>query len=271
MSPDLILLYELVLKMVMTATIVVTASVAAERSGPFVGALIAALPTSAGATYIILALEHPPSFVAMSAVGSMAGNAVVAVFALAYAALAQRHGTVPSLALATLVWLAGVLLIRAVDWTPAAALALNAGVLAVTIPASARFRRDTPPPAAVKRARYDIPLRALAVALVVAAVTTASHWIGSFASGALAVFPIVMGSFAAILQPRLGGPAAGAVLAHAQIPLIGLCLAFLAVHYLVEPLGVWSGLSSGLAVAAAWSGLLWGARRARLRAVAGRA
>ena len=42
MYPDLILLYELVLKMVMTATIVVTASVAAERSGPFIGALIVA-------------------------------------------------------------------------------------------------------------------------------------------------------------------------------------------------------------------------------------
>ena len=42
----------------MTATIVVAASVLVERSGPFIGALIAALPTAAGAVYIILAIEH---------------------------------------------------------------------------------------------------------------------------------------------------------------------------------------------------------------------
>ena len=47
--------YGLALKMAMTAIVVVITSVAVERSGPFVGALIAALPTAAGAAYIILA------------------------------------------------------------------------------------------------------------------------------------------------------------------------------------------------------------------------
>ena len=69
------------------------ASVAAERSGPFLAALIAALPTAASAAYIILALEHPPAFIAAGAVGSMAANAAVAIFALTYAALAQRRGS----------------------------------------------------------------------------------------------------------------------------------------------------------------------------------
>ena len=64
MSPELLLWYGLALKMAMTATIVVVASVAVERSGAFIGALVAALPTAAGAAYIILALEHPPAFIA---------------------------------------------------------------------------------------------------------------------------------------------------------------------------------------------------------------
>jgi uncharacterized membrane protein (GlpM family) len=106
MSPDPLFWYGLVLKMAMTATIVVVASVAVERSGPFIGALIAALPTAAGAAYIILALEHPPAFIAASAVGSAAANAAVAIFALTYAVLAQRHGIVLSIAVATLVWFA---------------------------------------------------------------------------------------------------------------------------------------------------------------------
>jgi uncharacterized membrane protein (GlpM family) len=265
MSPDLLLWYALALKMVMTATIVVTASVAAERSGPFIGALIAALPTSAGSAYIILALEHDPDFVATSAVGSLTANAVVAVFALVYSALAQRHGITLSIGVATLVWCAAILATQQVRWTPASAVLLNAAVFAVTIPASASYRHDGVPGAAVARARWDIPLRALAVASVVAAVTTASHWIGSFASGTLAVFPIVMGSFVVIMQPRLGGPTAGAVLAHAQIPLIGLGLAFLGVHYLVAPLGVWWALLAGLAITVAWSGVLWLTRRNKLK------
>src|SRR5688500_16779216 len=115
----------------LTAAIVVAASVAVERSGPFIGALITALPTAAGAAYIILAIEHPPVFIATSAVGSAAANAAVAVFALAYAALAQRHGIVLSLGAATLVWFGSAAALRLVDWTPATALALNAIVYGV--------------------------------------------------------------------------------------------------------------------------------------------
>ena len=65
-------LLDLALKMAFTATVVVVISVVVERSGPFIGALIAALPTAAGAAYIILAFEHPPDFIAASAVGSAA-------------------------------------------------------------------------------------------------------------------------------------------------------------------------------------------------------
>src|SRR5580765_2394730 len=81
----------LLLKIAMTATIVVAASLVVERSGPFIGSLIASLPTAGGAAMIILAIEHPPGFIAQSAVGSVVSNAVCAIFALTYAALAQRR------------------------------------------------------------------------------------------------------------------------------------------------------------------------------------
>jgi hypothetical protein len=70
-----------------------------------------------------------------------------------------------------------------------------------------------------------------------------------------------MGSFIVILHPRVGGPAAASVLAHAQIPLIGLGLGFLAVHYLVEPIGVWWAFVAGLSVCIGWNGLLWLVRK----------
>src|ERR1700735_5731211 len=92
MSPLIVFLLDLTAKMALTATIVVIISVVVERNGPFLGALIAALPTAAGAAYIILAAEHPPSFIAASALGSIASVPTVSIFALTYTLLAQRHG-----------------------------------------------------------------------------------------------------------------------------------------------------------------------------------
>jgi hypothetical protein len=45
--------------------------------------------------------------------------------------------------------------------------------------------------------------------------------------------------------------------AHAQIALNGLWLGFLAMHYLVAPLGVWGAFALGLMVCVCWSGLLF--------------
>jgi uncharacterized membrane protein (GlpM family) len=247
---------DLILKMAMTAAVVVAVSVTVERSGPFLGALIAALPTAAGAAYLILALEHPPAFIAASAVGSAAATAAVSIFALTYAVLAQRHGLVVSVGLAVVAWFAAAAALHLIAWTPLTALALNVAVFAITVPLSRRYRTSGPP-AKFMRAAYDIPMRALSAAIVVAIVTSASYSIGSFASGMFAVFPIVMCASAVILQLRVGGTASASMFAHAQIALIGLWLGFLAVHYLVVPVGVWGAFALGLAVCIGWSGVLW--------------
>ncbi len=255
-SPDLIFWYELLLKMALTATVVVITSIVVERSGPFIGALIAALPTAAGAAYAILAIEHPPSFIAASAVGSTATGAAVSIFALVYTVLAQRHGLFVSLGVALAVWFAIAVLLRLVAWTPLTAVVLNVVVFAVTIPLSWRYRASGPLRTFL-RTPFDIPLRALAAAIVVAVVTTASHSIGSFASGVFALFPIIFCSSIVILHPRVGGKATASMAAHAQVAFIGLAAGFLAVHYLAEPVGSWWALVIGLAVCIGWSGILW--------------
>jgi uncharacterized membrane protein (GlpM family) len=260
MSPLLQFLLDLVLKMALTATIVVTISIVVERSGPFIGALIAALPTAAGAAYIILAFEHSPDFIAASAVGSVAATATVSIFALAYTLLAQRHGLLFSISVAVAVWFVGAAALRLVQWTPLTAVLLNVVVFGIAVPLSWRYRTSGPL-AKFLRSRYDIPLRALTAAVVVATVTTLSYSIGSFLSGVFAVFPIVMTSSVVILHPRVGGIASASMFAHAQIALNGMWLGFLAVHYLVPAVGVWPAYGLGLAVCFGWSGLLWIIRR----------
>jgi hypothetical protein len=255
MSLDLIFWYGLALKMALTAIVVVVTSVAVERTGPFIGALIASLPTAAGAAYVILAVEHPPSFIAVSAVGSLATSAAVSVFSAVYIILAQRRGMMLSLGISLVIWFAVTAVFRLIDWTPLTAAVLNAVVFGVTIPLGWRYRTSGPPKKFL-RTPYDLPLRAIAAAIVVAVVTTASYRIGSFASGMFAVFPIVMSSSIVILHPRIGGKATASMLAHAQIALVGLSLGFLAVHYTAVPLGSWWALAIGLSVCIAWCGML---------------
>ena len=256
LSAELLFWSDLILKMALTAAVVVAVSVTVERSGPFLGALVAALPTAAGAAYVILALEHPPAFIAASAVGSAAATAAVSIFALTYTVLAQRHGLFVSVGLAIVVWFAAAAALHLIAWTPLTALALNVVVFGITVPLSWRYRTTGSPPKFM-RAAYDIPVRALSAAIVVVIVTSASYSIGSFASGMFAVFPIVMCASALILQLRVGGVASASMFAHAQIALNGLWLGFLAVHYLIVPVGVWGAFAFGLAVCIGWSGVLW--------------
>src|SRR5580704_15362256 len=216
-APELLFWYGLVLKMALTALVVVITSIVVERSGPFVGALIAALPTAAGAAYVILAIEHPVSFIAASALGTVATAAAVSIYCLAYAALAQRYGLLLCLSVSLLIWFMVAGLLRLIDWTPLTAVMLNAAVFAVTIPLSWRYRASGPPKKFL-RTPFDIPMRALAAGVVVAIVTTASYSIGSFASGMFALFPIIMCSSIVILHPRIGGKATASMLAHAQVP-----------------------------------------------------
>ena len=248
--------YGLALKIAMTATIVVAASVVVERSGPFIGSLIAALPTAGGAALIILAIEHPPDFIAASAVGSLIANAVCAVFALTYATLAQKRSLLVSLGGAFAVWLTGALLSRLVDWSATGAVLLNAAVYPLAIwPAAASVPRARSN--ACKLTARDLAWRAGVVTLCVIVVTAASSSIGSYFSGVFAFFPVAMGSFFVILQPRIGGPAAASVAAHVLTPLIGLGLGLLVVHLLAEPAGVWWSYAVGLSVGLAWNALLW--------------
>jgi uncharacterized membrane protein (GlpM family) len=249
------------LKLSATAAVVVVASYVVERSGPFLGALVAALPTAAGAAYVILALEHSPDFVAASAIGSVASNAAVALFALAYAVLAQRRGLGASLGVALAIWALAATAIRAASWSLAGAVLLNLVVYAVTIPASRRYRRPAALAGRVRRGRYDLLARAATVGLVVSIVTAASTRIGPLLTGVFALLPVAMSSIVVILHPRIGGPATASVLANAQAPLLGLGLAFAAVH-LAVPLGIWWALLLGLATSLGWSALLLAMRRA---------
>lgn len=236
-------------KMAVTAGFVVVATKAAERAGALVGAMIATLPIAAGPSYFFLALEHDAAFIAGSALASLVANTANAVFALTYAALAQRRGLAASTAAALAGWFALAGVAQALPWTTTGAVLLNAVMLGACLLAARRIR---PAPMRPIRPRwYDVPLRAVMVAALVALVVGLSDRLGPTVTGMLAVFPIVLLSLALILHPRIGGPATASVLAHTVSGLVGFSLCCLTARLLVPVLGSGTGLLAGLAVAVA--------------------
>src|SRR3977135_1069597 len=117
MSPELIFLLTLALRMAITAAFVVTASVITEKSGPVVGALIATLPISAGPSYVFLALDHDAAFIAEGALASLPINAVTILLGLTYVVLAQRQSAIVSCLAAVTVWIALASVVRTVQWS----------------------------------------------------------------------------------------------------------------------------------------------------------
>jgi hypothetical protein len=248
------------LKMAIVASVVVGCSILAERTGPLVAAMIATLPISLGPVIVFLALDHDAAFIAATALGTMTATTSHAGFVLCYVLLAQRHAALPSLAGAFAVW--GVVLsglrALALPVLPLSALAVLAFLLVHRLVRPYLFVRVKGP---VTLSRYAIPLRAASVAVLVGVVTSASERVGPHWSGILAGVPIVLSSLILILHPRVGGPAAAAVIGSGALGLLGTGLGLAVVHIFAVPLGSWTALGLGLAITVAWNLALTGLAR----------
>src|SRR3954470_11439885 len=111
----------LLAKMLATAAIVVAVSALVERVGPFLGAMVATLPISAGPALIFVAIGQGPAFLEASARAGLPAFAGTAVYAAVYAFLAQRHSTLISIGGGLAAWLVTTLLILRREWSVEAA------------------------------------------------------------------------------------------------------------------------------------------------------
>ena len=259
MSPDLSFALILVIKMAVTAAFVLAATITAERAGPLVGGLVATLPIAAGPAYVFLALDHDAHFISQSAVASLAVNAVNTGFAVSYTLLAQKRSLVVSLGLTYIGWIVFALSANSLHWAVAPAVFLNAVVIAVGLWLVRPLRHV--PMLRVERHWYDYALRASLVSILVGVLVTFSFRIGPYASGLLAVFPVVLTSIILILHNRAGGKPTAAVLANTVLGFIGFALACLTVHFTAGPVGKWPALALGLTVSVGYSVTMWQARR----------
>ena len=162
---ELAVILPLLIKMGCAAMVVVLASLAVERVGPVIGALIATLPVAGGPAYIFLAMEHGPAFIAASTVAGFPSLIGQALYQVAYVHIAQRRGTVVSLCASLSVWLCATMSVRATGWGFAVLAPLTfAGFVAAHLWVR-RHIAWTGGTAPVRR-WFDLPVRAGAVMVV---------------------------------------------------------------------------------------------------------
>ncbi|MEO8202589.1 MAG: hypothetical protein ABI630_01905 [Betaproteobacteria bacterium] len=232
--------------------IVVSASRATERLGPFLGSMIATLPVSTGPIYVFLAIDHGPQFISDSArMGVIAVVATVA-FVAVHAVVAQRHATFVSWLCATAAWFLVASLLQLREWSFVEGCLVFAACFALAIRSLRRYVVEIKAPP-MPRVRFDLALRSALVAGVVVATTIAGNAVGPAATGTLATYPVVFTSLVLILQPRCGGPFTAALLVNSLKGLIGFGTALGVLHLAAARLGSTAGLLLGLAVAIAWN------------------
>jgi len=242
-------------KAVATALVVVFASALAETMGPFWGALVASLPVSAGPVYVFLAMQHDRDFVAACALNSFAANAATGAFLIVYAMFAARFLLRWSLGAAVASWFAASWFIRQIAWTPGTAVLLNLTVFGMGFWLLRDVQEKAPGVHNVAiRLWFDLPLRAVAVALFVVGVVVASSVLGPAGTGIAVVFPVSLTSLIVILRPRIGGAASALLAATALRAMSGFGFALLVLHLVISPWGPVPALLVALLVSMLWSG-----------------
>lgn len=245
----------LVLRMCLVAAFVVIVALVAERLGPFLGGMIASLPLYTGPVYLLLALEHEPLYLEDATIASVAICGANPVFVLTYALFARSRGVALSLAAALASWAGSALFVQSRTWELTEALLFVAPIFLVGLFSAESFTRGV----AIRHAERrwsDLLQRAVLVALLTGLVIVLSRHVPPRVTGVLSVMPILTTSLILVMHPRVGGPATAALLAHTLSGLVGMVIAFAAVHLLISEIGVWPALAAGLAITVGWNLLL---------------
>ncbi len=257
----------LTLKLVMTPTVVGTASLAGRRWGPGVGGWLVGLPVTSGPIALYLALDHGPAFGAAAAAGVLAGTIAQAAFCLAYSTLGVRsRWPLALLAGSGAFALAALGAQRLADQAAPSGAPLSlllAALAALTL--ALRLLPTRPEPALrAEPPGWDLPARLVVATALVLLVTGLAPMLGPRLSGMLGTFPIYGGTLAIFGQRSQGPASAVRALRGLLYGLYGFAGFFFVLATLIQPLGTVLAFASAIAVALALQAAsLWLLRRAR--------
>lgn len=246
------------LKLLLTASLIAAATLAARRWGPIIGGWLVGLPLTSGPVSVFLALEQGHEFAMQAALASLTSLPALAAFNLVYARAASRARWHASLLAALVVFFPLLALCRRLALPLAVALGLALASFACALWLLPRPPHTASRPLAAPR--WDLPLRMLIATSIVLALTEAARALGPRWVGLLSPFPVFSTVLAAFTHAQAGSAAAVALLRGVLAACFGVALFFTLVAVLL-PLGL--VLAYGAAVGGALllnAASLWGLR-----------
>jgi hypothetical protein len=245
----------LLLKLTLAPALVAGVTLAGRRWGARVAGVLAALPVVAGPILFFVALDEGRGFAARAAMGTLAGLLATIAFCLAHAWAAERLSWPLTLAIGGGAVVAGLLVVGKLELGGGAAIVVALAILTLAL----RLMPRPSPAEAVARPRWwDLPLRMLATAGLVVAVTTSARLLGARWTGLLTPFPVATSVLAVFAHAQTGSSAR--LLRGLMTGLYGFIAFVVTIGATVERWG-WASFGVGVGVAIAVNvGLL--ARRA---------
>jgi uncharacterized membrane protein (GlpM family) len=250
----------LLVKLTLAPAFVVGASLVARRFGPRVGGIVGGLPVVAGPILLVFAVEHGTGFAAHAAAATLLGMLSLTAFAVGYAVLAGRLRWRANVLVGWAVFAACTVVLRPVPTSAPLALVLAlagfAGALAI-LP-----HGHEPATAAPSYSRWDLPVRAVAAAALVVALTGVSGRLGPDWSGLVATFPVITTVLAAFTHAQRGASDTRRLLRGFLTGFVSYALFLFALSLSIERLGTAAAFALATAIALATQALLLVSRRA---------
>ncbi|ALG08899.1 hypothetical protein [Kibdelosporangium phytohabitans] len=228
----------LLLKVTLTPSLILIASLTAKRIGPRFSGRLLGLPLTTGPFLTLIWLEAGPGTAASAAHGAALGQLTVVVFCLAYATAAVHIGPAAALSLSVLCGL----------MVAAAAILANSLWLCVAAPIAAILYRPALAAAEPGRpSRWDLPVRVVAAGGLVVLLTATTPLLGPVLAGALAALPMVSLVLAPSMHRSSGGAAAVGLLTGVLISAASTMAFLVVVAVAMVPLGPLTAFGLGVA------------------------
>ncbi len=247
----------LILKLVLTPSLIGAASLAGRKWGHAISGWIVAMPLTTGPITLFLALTQGTSFAARTAVGTLAGVFSLAAFVITYSHLARRWIWLSTLVASTLAF---GLVTAGLQNLTFPLVPLWAGVVLVL----ALAIRLLPQPSAMESTdeglpgRWDIPLRMAIATAFVLLITGIAPFLGPHLTGLLIPFPIFTATVASFAHHQHGPAAAISVFRGLLMGLFSYTSFMFTLALLLETAGIaFAFLTAILVVGILQAASLW--------------
>jgi hypothetical protein len=234
----------LLLKLVLTPTLIALVTLAGRRWGHGAAGLLAGLPITGGPILFFIAVEQGAGFAQRTAVAALTGLIAFTGFCVAYTWSSRVAPWFLSLPIGYLAYAAvGWPVTR---WHPPVGFAALAGAGALILGAQCMPRATDPVRAEVPPPAWELPARMVAAGVVVLAVTGLAAWLGAGWSGVLTVFPTAATALGTFVHHAAGPAAATRLLRGLTVGMLGVAGFMIALSLTLGRLGLGAAFACGV-------------------------